>query len=240
MADDTIERGIYVPPEAKAQLAALLACFDPKGSLDRIDGFAKWIFASSAIVGALGAGLSNAGLSKVHGMGLFLLGLSILSLGISLAYACKGIAPNIVDVDLNQFESMRMAVNRQIVQRQKSVSIAAGLYCVAILLAALVPISSLACQSQMVRVSYVVDAKGLVSADVAVSGAKRFAQVELGIARQGVVLATVAVTVDQSGEANLHLAPVPLDIGGSSDLTVKEELANETTWKELRKIVIRR
>jgi hypothetical protein len=240
MADETVERGVYVPPEAKAQFGALLVCFDPKGSLDRIDGFAKWIFASSAIVGALGAGLSNAAFSKVHGMGLFLLGLSILSLGISLVYACQGIAPSIVDVNLNQFNSMRDAVNRQIVQRQKSVSIAAGLYCAAILLAALVPISSLACQSQMVRVSYVMDAKGLLTADVAVSGAKRLAQVELGIARQGVVLATVAGTVDQSGEANLHLATVPLDIGSSSDLTVREELANETTWDELRKIVIRR
>lgn len=239
MADEVVERGTYVSPERKAQFDAFLSCFDPKVSLDRIDGFAKWIFASSAIVGALGAGLSNASFSKVHGMGLFFLGFSILFLGVSLVYACRGIAPYVVNVALNDFDSMRTVVNQQIVRRQRSVSIAAGLYCAAIILAALVPISSLIGQAEFIRVSYVMDSKGLLSADLAVSGAKRQAQIEFGMVRQGIPVAAVAVTVDQSGEANLHLGPVLLDTGSSSDLIVREEVPGQATWKELRTICLR-
>jgi hypothetical protein len=61
MSDLPIQRGGDVSAQDLAQFNALQSCFDPKLSLDRIDSFAKWIFAASAIVGALGVSVIPTG-----------------------------------------------------------------------------------------------------------------------------------------------------------------------------------
>src|ERR1035437_77924 len=106
-SNNDVKPGTYVSPEIKAEFDSLRSVFDAKASLDRIDSYAKWIFASSAIVGALGAGLSNGAIAKAHGMSLFLFTFAILCLGISLVAACQSIAPEVTSVLIYDIDDMR-------------------------------------------------------------------------------------------------------------------------------------
>ncbi len=230
--------GTLVTPEEKAQTDALRACFDPKASLDRIDSFAKWIFSSSAIVGALGAGLSNSAFAKAHGMSIWLLAGSMLCLGVSLVTACWGIHPDLVCVRLNDPNSLKTAVNLLIRQRQRLLNAATIFYGLAIIVAAAVP-SVLALGSQRVdKITYSIDGKGTLSADLAVSGCPGSAMIEFNIEQKAGRLATAAVTVDTSGEANLHLGPVPLTAGNEQDIVERERDPGSKDSKEIRRFSV--
>ncbi|MDQ2832596.1 MAG: hypothetical protein M3Y50_02420 [Acidobacteriota bacterium] len=239
MDSDTVVRGAYVAPEMKEQFESLRAFFDAKASLDRIDSYGKWIFASSAIVGALGAGLSNRELPRVHAGSLLLLTASIVCLGVSLVAASQSIAPQVVEVSLNDLGSMREAVNGHFRSRQRLVSVAARFYALAIFLAALVPLVSVLTRQNRPRLSYVVDAKGVLAAEAQAGGMKQGDALELDVERAGVAVTSAGVMVDSSGEGGLHVGPVALEPGDTA-VVVRQKSAGKGDWMEVERISVRR
>ncbi len=239
MDTDAIVRGTYVAPETKEQFESLRAFFDAKASLDRIDSYGKWIFASSAIVGALGAGLSSESLPRAHAGSLMLLTAAIVCLGVSLVAASQSIAPKLMPVSVNQLESMREAVNGYFKQRQRYIRVAARFYALAIFLAALVPLLSVLTAKATPRLTYSVDAKGALVAEVAARGMKGGDAFELDVEHQGVTLAAAGILADASGEGTAHIGPVALD-PGESVLMVKQRSAGNGDWKELQRVSVRR
>lgn len=239
MDSDAVVRGTYVPPEVKAQFESLRAFFDAKASMDRIDSYGKWIFASSAIVGALGAGLSNGALPRAHAGSLVLLMASIVCLGVSLVAASQSIAPKVVEVSLNDLKSMREAVNRHFKDRQRYVSVAARFYALAIFLAALVPLVSVLTRQSRPRLSYTVDAKGALAAEVQAGGMKQGDALELEVERAGVAVTSAGVMVGESGEGGLHVGPVALEAGEAA-VVVRQRSAGKGDWVEVERISVRR
>ena len=239
MSDDTVVRGTYVAPETKEQFDSLRAFFDARAGLDRIDSYAKWIFASSAIVGALGAGLSNEALPRAHEGSLLLLVAAILCLGVSLVAACQSIAPEVVKVSLNNLDDMRAVVNRQFTSRQRYVNVAARFYALAIFLAALVPLLSLFGREARPRLTYSIDARGALVAEVMARGMRRGEAFELDVDRGGTHLAAAGVVADSSGEGAIRVGPVELD-PGETTVAVKQRTSGREEWKELQRVSIRR
>lgn len=239
MSPDTVERGTYIPPEVKQQFDSLRTFFDATATLDRIDSYGKWIFASSAIVGALAAGFSSGSLPKTHGWSLLPLTASVLCLGISLVAASRSIAPQIVEVSLNDLDSMREAVNAHVKGRQRSISFAARFYALALFLAALVPLSSVFSVQNSPRLTYAVDATGALVADVLADGVKPGSAIELDLAQQGTPLAAAGAVADSTGSAHLHLGPLALAPGDTA-IVLRQRSSSGAEWKELQRIPLHR
>src|SRR5215470_3393092 len=105
--DTTIVHGTDVSAEEKAEFESLRTAFDPKAALDRLDAYGKWLFASAAIVGTLGAGLSNSAFSKLHDFSAWLFGGAVVCLGMALILATSSLAPKLTEVRLSELSSMR-------------------------------------------------------------------------------------------------------------------------------------
>lgn len=236
---EQVVQGVYVPPEVKAQMDSLRSVFDAKAGLDRIDGYAKWIFASSSIVGALGAGLSNSAFAKVHGLSLLLFTAAVACLGLSLVAACRTITPTLESVQLNDFESMRNAVNNHFKQRQKYVTVAAWFYSGAILFAALVPLVSILTVEGSARLTYSIDPKSNITADIVAASMKKGTQIELDIDGQSGHLSRGSVNADASGDGAIHLGPIAVDPAKESTIIVKKkESPADSNWTELQRVTI--
>jgi hypothetical protein len=239
MSHDNVVHGDYVPPEVKAQFDSLRTVFDAKASLDRIDSYAKWIFASSTIVGALGAGLSNGAMEKAHGLSLFLFTAAVVCLGVSLVAACQSITPQLESVRLNDLDSMRNAVNNHFKQRQRYVTVAAWSYSGAILLAAMVPLLSVLTMESSARLTYSIDSKSSLTADVHASGMKKGTDIELDIDGQSGHLSRGSVNADSSGEGAIHLGPIVLDPAKTATIIVeKKNASGDSNWEELQRVSI--
>ena len=237
---DEVVKGTPVSDERLAQFNSLVTFFDAKTSMDRIDTYAKWIFASSAVVGALGVGLANGVVAKAHGMSLILFVVAIACLGVSLVAACRSIAPQEVEIELNQLESMRRAVNEQFATREAHLRTATTFYAVALLLAAMVPITSTLLPSHAAKLTYSIDAKGLMNGDASVDGVRKDEAIMLEVERQGAPLAVAAVLPGASGDQTLHTGPVTIDPGGVTYLILWEKSARDAAWTELERISIQR
>lgn len=230
----------YVPPEEKTEFDSLRSYFDAKASLDRMDDYAKWIFASSAVVGALGAGLSNAAFANAHGAALILFAVAVFCLGIALIAASLSIAPQISEVWLKDIDDLRRTVNEHFRRRQRFLTAAAGFYAIAIFMAAFVPVVSQLILTTTPHLRYSVDASGAIRADVTESGMKQGGSLQLALERKGANLVLAGGDADQSGEADAHIGPVPLDSEATTDLVVRRRLSAGSPWEETSRIRIQR
>lgn len=124
------------------QLTELQALFKPADALKRVDDFAKWVFASIAVVGTLGAGFSNAAFATLTGKGKILFGIAILLAGVSLFVSTLALEPNWVTVNLSSRESMLRAIEKNLRKRRNPVRVAAFLFGLALIVAAAAPLAS--------------------------------------------------------------------------------------------------
>jgi hypothetical protein len=161
MADgDQVIKGQVVSQEEKAEFDSLRAVFDPKAGLDRLDSYGKWLFASAAIIGSLGAGLSNSAFLKLRGASVWLFALAILGLGFSLVAASRSIAPHWINARLNDLVSLRRAVDEQFKTRRRELAAAARFFALALVLAALSPLASLISEKNTPVIHYHCRRKG--------------------------------------------------------------------------------
>lgn len=241
-ADDVI-RGQVVSQEEKAEFDSLRAIFDPKTGLDRLDSYGKWLFTSAAIVGSLGAGLSNSAFSKLRSAGVWLFAFAILALGFCLVAASRSIAPHWINALLNDLASLRCAVGQQFKTRRRQLAVAAGLFAFALVLAALSPIASLVGQNRLPVVHYSVDEKGAFEAGLEASNLKPGTMIELRLETRSnatIALPRAASTADLDGQlkvaiklSNFGSSPPSLDLVSC----VKEP--NQTVCTEHQRLSLR-
>jgi len=162
-------RGTAATAEQKAEMASLRTVFDPKAALDRVDTYGKWLFTSAAVVGSLGAGLSNAAFTKLHGPSTWLFATAVLSLGVCLIFASASLAPQWVDANYYQLDSMRGAVNKQFAKRQFRLTSASIFFALALFLAAIAPLVSLSPIKSEPSIHYSIDEKGGLDASLEAS-----------------------------------------------------------------------
>jgi hypothetical protein len=215
-------KGQVVSQEEKAEFDSLRAVFDPKAALDRLDSYGKWLFASAAVVGSLGAGLSNSAFSKLRGVGVWLFAFAILALGLSLVAASRSIAPHWINALINNLASLRGAVEKQFKTRQRQLAMAAGSFAFALVLAALSPLASLVGNNTVPIVHYSLDEKGTFDAGLEANGLSPGTMIELRLeTRAGatVILPKAAATADQNGQlkvtlriSNFGSSPATLDL----------------------------
>jgi hypothetical protein len=124
------------------QLTDLQALFKPADALKRVDDFAKWIFASIAVVGTLGAGLSNSAFGALNNGGKVLFGIAILLVGASLFASTLALEPEWVHANPSSRYSMLAAVNENLRKRRRPIRVAAVLFGLALVAAASAPLVS--------------------------------------------------------------------------------------------------
>jgi hypothetical protein len=125
--------------EELADYKELRSLYGPSATVRVLDQFAVWLFASTAIVGALGAGFGVTGLNHLHGTGKGLFVAAVVSLSVSLAFAAFARTPFRVRVNRYQLGDLRAAHEKVATVRFWLLSIAAVLFALALMLAGLAP-----------------------------------------------------------------------------------------------------
>lgn len=218
---DEVVRGNQPPAEQQAEFASLRSLFDAKAALDRVDAYAKWLFASAAVVGSLGAGLSNAAFSKLHGPAIWLFAFAVLCLGVCLIQASTSIAPKWVEADYYVLPSLRIAVNKQFATRQRLLTRASVFFSLALVLAACAPLASMWPSKTLPSIHYTVDEKGVLDAGIEVAELQAGTLVELRIESKDpkVQVPRTSTIVDSS-----HLAKLSLKMSGVNSATSNLDL----------------
>lgn len=134
--------GRPVSPTRSERLATLRNFTSPVESLTRLEGFAKWLFATTATVGALGAAFSTAGFLEPQRLGKWLFGLSIASLGLSLGLAAYTLSPKWVVGNRNSIGSLEDAIAVGFAKRRGPLRAAGLAFTLSLVLAGLAPLSS--------------------------------------------------------------------------------------------------
>jgi hypothetical protein len=224
MSEDPPVRGVYTPPEEKAEGAALLTVFDPKAAVDRLDSYGKWLFTSAAIVGSLGAGFSNAAFSKLQGAGIWFFAAAIAAMGMCLFLASLSIAPHWVNVQIYDIASLRAAVQKQFKARKWELRGAGTLFATALVCSGASPLVSVLTASEVPIVHYLLDEKGALEAGLEANGLEPGTAVELRLDVQpqsGTQLPKTATTADANGQVKLVLR-----VAGFSSLTGNVDLVS--------------
>jgi len=203
--------GRPVSPAEQQQLTDLQGLFKPADAIKRVDEFAKWVFASIAVVGTLGAGLSNAAFQTLSGAGRVVLGAAILLVGASLFAATLALEPRWVHANLNSRDSMLAAVDVNLSKRRRPVQIAAALFALALVVSGSAPLASVVSawlRPQRVMLNYEWKPDGKLWAQLAGVGLKAYAPVEVSVettAAPPVEQARARKAADASGKVEATL-----------------------------------
>lgn len=176
--------GREVSPDEQQQLAALQGVFKPDEAMKRVNDFAKWIFATVAVVGTLGAGFSNAAFQTLSDAGRFVLAGAVLLVGLSLYAATRALEPQWMHTNLASRDSMLAAIEGNLRRRRRPLQAAAALFALALVLAALAPLANAVsawARSPQVALNYEWKADGKLSAQLVGVGLKAYAPVELSV-----------------------------------------------------------
>jgi hypothetical protein len=218
------------------QLQALQALFDPAASLKRVDDFSKWIFASISVIGTLGAAFSNSAFSSLAPCGKYVFAVAVLLTGVSLFAATMAIEPSWVHANPASREAMLAAVDANLRARRTPLRIAATLFALAVVTAALAPLVSLQCTTPgAVATGYEIKADGKISGQVTASRLDAFVPIELSIhatsVPQNTVIPRQRKITDEKGQASLS---IDLPAGKfSNDLTLVVNWADRNSQGQM-------
>jgi hypothetical protein len=237
---DKIIRGTLVPPEIKAEFDSLRTVFDTKAALDRIDSYGKWLFSSAAIVGSLGAALSNTSFAKLRDAGKWTFALAVVALGMCLVAASRSLAPEWVEVSLTEVKSLRDAVNTQFRNRQRLLNAAALLFALALTLAALSPLISLVSGANVPNIHYALDDKGTLDSGVEAANLSSGVVVKLGLEVGGKTqMVSSSATADETGQVKVSLKTSISTVSGNVDLVVCEQKLDGVNCAKAYRVVVR-
>src|SRR5918999_3399327 len=135
-----MSRGTPISAGQAESLQSLQSVFKPEVGLKRLEDFAKFIFASVAIVGTLGAAFSNAAFAELGPRGKLLFGLALVAVAISLGSAAMSLSPKWVVANPHNHASMEEAVAHAYRARRLPLQVAAWAFLIALGLAAGAPI----------------------------------------------------------------------------------------------------
>lgn len=142
VAGETAVTGSPVSQEFSQDFDELRSLLRPSESVKVLDEFSRWLFATTAVVGTLGAAFGISGLNDLSGTGKRLFATAVLCLGVSLALAALARAPRKVFVNRYSLESMQDTLGRLVKFRQRVLTGAALLFAAALVLAGLAPLLS--------------------------------------------------------------------------------------------------
>jgi hypothetical protein len=243
MTDEEI-KGKVVSQEDKTEFESLRTIFDPKAALDRLDSYGKWLFASAAVVGSLGAGLSNTALSKLRGPGVWVFALAVVALGICLVAASRSIAPHWAKARVAELDSLRAAINTQFKTRQHQLNLAAGFFALALVLAAVSPLVSLITGASVPVLHYSLDEKGSLDAGLEANGLDPGTTIEIrldGPKGSAIQLPSAAATADDNGQVKLSLKMTGISSTATSvDLVSCVKKRDQTACEDRQRLSVRR
>ena len=244
LMNDKVIHGSVVSQEDKTEFDSLRTMFDAKAAVERLDSYGKWLFASAAVVGSLGAGLSNTALSKLRGPGVWVFALAVVSLGICLVAASRSIAPHWVKARIAELDSLRAAVNKQFKSRQGQLNVAAGFFALALVLAAVSPLISLVAGKSVPVLHYSLDEKGNLDAGLEASALDAGTMIEIrldGPKGSAIQLPSAAGTADDNGQVKLSLKLTGVSSPATSvDLVSCVKKRDQTACEDLQRLTVRR
>ncbi len=227
-------------PDEVKQLQNLQALFDPATCFQRINDFAKWIFATIAVVGTLGAGLSNSTFSTLSPSGKVIFAIAVVLVGASLFAAVQAMEPQWVHANLSSRESMLAAVDANLLKRRRPLKWASYLFASALVMAALAPLASLvrpAAPTTLVALGYEVTSEGKMTAQATASNLLPSSAVEFtitsGTTPAGMVAPIVRKVADDKGRASLSIeVDDPSKWGTNLQLVVRwtNSLISDAPW----------
>jgi hypothetical protein len=173
-------------PAQIQQLSDLQALFKPGASLQRIDDFSKWIFASTTIVGTLGAAFSNTAFHALVGVGRVFFAVAVLLIGLSLSLATVALVPRWGYANPASMESMLTAVDQNIKARKRPLQVATACFALALALAGTAPFASLLPpygqgSRPQVALTYELSSEGKLTGRLTADGLNRLVPVELSL-----------------------------------------------------------
>lgn len=133
-------QGLLTPEEIE-DFKELRLLLRPTETLRVLDEFSKWLFASAAVVGALGAGLGVSGLNGLDGAGSYIFASAVLCLALSLTAAVFARMPQRRLVHRNDSASMSSAVDGIATRRYRLLIGAGLLFAAALVLAGIAPLA---------------------------------------------------------------------------------------------------
>jgi len=201
-------------PAQIQQLSDLQAFFKPGASLQRIDDFSKWIFASTTIVGTLGAAFSNTAFHALVGVGRVFFAVAVLLIGLSLSWATVALVPRWKYANPASMESMLAAVDQNIKARKRPLQVAAACFALALVLAGTAPFASLIPpygqgSRRQVALTYELGSEGKLTGRLTADGLNRLVPVELGLGAgtpvTPLLFPRARTVADQSGHATASI-----------------------------------
>jgi hypothetical protein len=209
-----VQTGIKMSPDDVDQLTKLRDALKPEASWTRLDTFGKWLFGTVATVGVLGAGFSNSSFQRLEGAGKYAFAAAVLFAGISLAFAVRGLAPQLMNFSVNSRESMRAEISKQIAQRQGTLKWSAWFLAFAFVTASGAPLLSGfpandPAPEPRVVVTYSLAADGKLQVEAKGSGLEKHAPVELALVARpklaNTLMPRVRAAADGEGKAQLKV-----------------------------------
>jgi hypothetical protein len=208
--DDETPPRLLLPGEVD-QLVALQGAFSPVESLKRVDDFAKWLFATVAVVGSLGAGLSVTKLEALSPIGKYVFGGAVLLVGLSLGAATFALQPRWMHARFSSRDSLLEALEGNLAKRRRPIRCAGVLFAIAVWLAALAPVvSAMTMRSggAHVTLGYSWKPDGVFSTQMKGFRLAAYAPVELSVRSTGASAAEQACVhkaADPEGDADVVL-----------------------------------
>lgn len=158
--------GLLLSGSEQVELKRLQEIFDPQKGIDKVDAFGKWLFATSAIVGVLGAAFSNKAFQELEGNGRVLFAVAIVMTAASLASAAQIVAPKWETINRSDIQSMRDALKGQFRQRRRYSRMAALFFALALLLAGAAPLFSGKPRTPRLSLAYSLAGTGILTVNV--------------------------------------------------------------------------
>jgi hypothetical protein len=133
-------QSVVVSKEELDDFSELRSLLRPSETVRVLDDFARWLFASTAVVGTLAAGFGLSGLDALSQRGRNVFAAAVISVALSLVLATVARIPKRLDVDRFSPESMQDALTEMVVLRGRLLAAAGMLFALALLLAGLAPV----------------------------------------------------------------------------------------------------
>lgn len=233
MANSTsVVRGTAISASQGESLEALQSIFKPEAGLKRLEDFAKFIFASVAIVGTLGAAFSNAAFGELGPRGKLLFALALGAISASVASAAMSLSPKWVVANPHNHASMEEALARAYRARRLPLQVATVTFLMALLFASAAPIVSgwLERQPPLAQMTYAWTHSGELATHLVMTGLEPFSVVRARIrgraVKAGPILLPQAMTMaDRHGDASVALTLKRLTPGSS-------KMAFVATWSD--------
>lgn len=120
------QQGIAMSDDEVAQFKALREKLSPNTRIEGQETFAKWLFALTTTVAALGTGFANAAFAKLSSGGVWAYAAAVLAAGIGLTLAVFALSVEPAIVRRQSYDDMMDASQRAVIKKKRFLRTATG------------------------------------------------------------------------------------------------------------------